>query len=60
MTGAVDLSDGRDPPIPFFQCVVSSPEVEFFLFNRAFPARSEGHLIRLVYMEFRLYGVTLN
>lgn len=35
MPGAVDLSDGRDPPIPLFQCVVSSPEVEFFLFNRA-------------------------
>ena len=41
LPGAVDLSDGRDPPIPLFQYVVSSPEVEF---------------ICLVYMEFRLYG----
>lgn len=41
MPGAVDLSDGRDPPIPLFQCVVSSTEVEYPLFNIWFPARRD-------------------
>lgn len=52
MPGAVDPSDGRDPPIPLFQYVVSSPEVEFPLFNRSFPARSEGHLSGLYGISF--------